>query len=234
MAGSSPFAAGLAEDVAAFSCPVIGGDTVATPGPATFSLTALGWVPVGKSLLRSGARAGDIVAVTGTIGDGAVGLWAAQGRLAAAGGDAQVCAALAERYHRPIPRVGVGQALRGLASAAMDVSDGLVQDLGHMCAASGLCADLYAAQVPLSTALVQARQQADIPLDLCLTGGDDYELLLAVPPDQWEAAQQAAGDVPLTAIGHFVACPDQARPAVRVMAEDGALVSLSSMGWQHF
>lgn len=227
------FAAGLALDVAEFGCPVIGGDTVATPGPATFSLTALGWAPTGQALLRRGARAGDLIAVTGTIGDGAVGLWAAQGRLAGLGVPADVCAALAARYHLPQPRLAIGQALRGLASAAMDISDGLVQDLGHVCAASGVSAEIRLEAVPLSAALQTARDHTHIADELILTGGDDYELLVTIPPENWPEVAARLGDLVPTVIG---VCreDDSAAETVRVLDRQGQPMKLAATGWQHF
>ena len=126
------FVSGLAEDQQRYGIAVLGGDTVATPGPACFSLTIIGTVPPGQALHRRGARIGDEVWVSGSIGDGALGLRVLQGKLAA---DAE--GHLARRYRLPEPRLALGQALRGVARAAMDVSDGLVQDLGHLCRAAG-------------------------------------------------------------------------------------------------
>jgi len=227
------FAAGLALDVVEFGCPVIGGDTVATPGPATFSLTALGWAPMGQALLRRGAKAGDLIAVTGTIGDGAVGLWAAQGRLAGLGVPEDVCAALAARYHLPQPRLAIGQALRGLASAAMDISDGLVQDLGHVCAASGIRAEIRLEAVPLSAALQVTREHTHIADELVLTGGDDYELLLTIPPENWPEVEARLGPLAPTVIG-LCREDDSAAETVRVLDRQGQPMQLAATGWQHF
>lgn len=229
------FAAGLADDVAAFGCPVLGGDTVATPGPATFSLTAIGWVPSGQALLRSGARPGDLIAVTGSIGDGAAGLWAAQGRLAEQGCPPEACAALTDRYHLPQPRLEAGVALRGIATAAMDISDGLVQDLGHICRASGVCAEIQSVDVPLSPALRLAMERGGFPLELVLSGGDDYELLLTIPPERWPEAQAAMAGAPLTVIGRCLPISQGSEPA-RVFLRDhhGESIELPRMGWQHF
>src|SRR3954466_15234535 len=164
------FVDGLAEDQAEYGLAVLGGDTVAIPGPMTLSLTILGSVAPGMALRRQAARPGDAVWVSGSIGDGALGLRVLQGRLA---GDA--AGHLARRYRLPEPRLGLGQALVGLALAAMDVSDGLVQDLGHLCRAAGCGVVLEAALVPLSPAAAAALAEEPGLLPVLLTGGDDYE-----------------------------------------------------------
>jgi thiamine-monophosphate kinase len=215
------FAAGLAADQAEFGLTLLGGDTTSTPGPVSLSLTILGTTAPGAALRRSGARAGDGVWVSGSIGDGALGLLAAQGRLADPTGY------LAGRYRLPQPRLALGARLPGIAHAAMDVSDGLVQDLGHICRASGLAAGIDAAAVPLSPAARAAGL-----LERCLTGGDDYELLLAVPPAAEAALLAAARDarIPVTRLGTFRA----GAPHVTVTAENGKIIPLTSGGWSHF
>ena len=215
------FAAGLAQDQAAFGLALLGGDTTSTPGPVTLSLTALGHVAPDGMIRRAGAQAGDGVFVTGTIGDGALGLLAAQGRIADPSGH------LRDRYRLPQPRIGL---LRpGLVAAGMDVSDGLVQDLGHLCRAAGLAATIEAALVPLSPA---ARAAGPDWLPTCLTGGDDYELLLAVPAAAEPGLRTAAAEhgVPLTRIGHFHPGP----PGVIVRGADGVVLPLPVGGWSHF
>ena len=213
------FAAGLASDQAEFGITLLGGDTTSTPGPISLSLTILGTVSPGCALRRNGAREGDGVWVTGTIGDGALGLLAATGRLADASGF------LAGRYRLPQPRLGL--ALHGIARAAMDVSDGLVQDLGHICRASGVGAVIHAGDVPLSGAARMADR-----LDLCLTGGDDYELLMAVPPDREDALRDAAraAGVGVTRIGTFLAGDAD----VTVLDRDGVAMDFAVGGWSHF
>ena len=214
------FAAGLMRDQAAYGIALLGGDTSSTPGPVTLSLTVLGHVAPGQALRRVGARVGDEVWVTGTIGDGALGLRALRGEVADPDG------VLADRYRLPRPRLGL--VLHGVAAAGMDVSDGLVQDLGHLCRAAGLGAVIEAAQVPLSAA---ARTAGPGWLPTCLTGGDDYELLLAVPPAQVGAlrAEGARVGVALTRVGRFVA-----EPGVRVLDGDGETMRLPVGGWSHF
>jgi thiamine-monophosphate kinase len=215
------FVDGLAADQAAFAVTLLGGDTTATPGPLSLSLTIIGHVAPGAMIRRAGARPGDGVWVTGTIGDGALGLAVAQGRLADASGH------LLGRYRLPRPRLGLS--LGGIAAAAMDVSDGLVQDLGHLCRAGGLGATIEAAAVPLSGA---ARAAGPDWLATCLTGGDDYELLLAVPPAHEAALASAAATaaVAVTKIGEF--CPGD--PVVVVTGSDGAPMALGAGGWSHF
>jgi thiamine-monophosphate kinase len=215
------FAAGLAEDQARFGVSLLGGDTTSTPGPISLSLTILGHVAPGTAVRRAGARDGDGVWVTGTIGDGALGLAVGQGRLADPSGY------LLGRYRLPEPRLGL--AIAGIASAAMDVSDGLVQDLGHLCRAGELGAVIEAGLVPLSDA---ARMAGPEWLPACLTGGDDYELLLAVSPNREATlvAEARRVGMAVTRIGHF----HSGLPRVSVRGPDGAEMALRSGGWSHF
>jgi thiamine-monophosphate kinase len=220
------FAAGLAADQAEYGIALLGGDTTSTPGPTSLSLTILGTVAPGTALRRTGARPGDGVWVTGTIGDGALGLLAATGRLADAG------SYLAGRYRLPQPRVALGLRLAGIAAAAMDVSDGLVQDLGHLCRGAGVAAVIEAALVPLSTAARTAVAADPALLARCLAGGDDYELLLAVPESRAAALGEvaAACGIPVTRIGAFAAGPAE----VSVLGPDGEPIPLAARGWSHF
>jgi len=218
------FVAGLAQDQAEFGLAVLGGDTVVTPGPASFSLTILGTVVPGQALRRQGARSGDEVWVSGTIGDGALGLLALTGRLPP---DPH----LADRYRLPRPRLGLGQALAGIARAAMDVSDGLVQDLGHLARAAGCGAEIRADAVPLSDA-ARAALGADPSLrPRILGGGDDYELLFAAAPEDAARvlAAGAATQTPVTRIGRFL---DGA--GVIVLDGGGKPLDLPAAGWSHF
>ena len=215
------FAAGLAQDQPHYGVTLLGGDTTSTPGPISLSLTIIGHVAPGTAVHRSGAQPGDEIWVTGTIGDGALGLAAALGKLDDPTGY------LLDRYRLPQPRIGL--AINAIASAAMDVSDGLVQDLGHLCRASALAAELHAHHVPLSAAAQLAGPQW---LTTCLTGGDDYELLLAVPPDRATAlqAEAARARIPVTRIGHFHSGPAE----VMVSTATGQPMPLTTRGWSHF
>jgi thiamine-monophosphate kinase len=215
------FSAGLAADQAEFGVTLLGGDTTSTPGPISLSLTILGHVAPGMAVHRFGAQDGDGIWVTGTIGDAALGLAVATGRLSDPTGF------LLDRYRLPRPRVGL--AIGGVASAGMDVSDGLVQDLGHICRASGLGARIEADLVPMSA---PARSAGPGWLETRLSGGDDYELLLAAPRAREAAllAAAAARAIPVTRIGTFHA--GSAR--VAVLREDGTEIALKKSGWSHF
>jgi thiamine-monophosphate kinase len=223
------FAAGLATDQAEFGIALLGGDTTATPGPLSLSVTVFGLVPAGRALLRRGARPGDLVAVSGTIGDGALGLDAATGRLS--GLAAEDAAFLVERYRLPQPRLGLGRALRGLASAALDLSDGLVADLGHIADLAGAGMRLEAARIPLSPAAQRALAADPARQARILAGGDDYELALTISRENStklaEIAEAAA--VPLTLIGEVVA-----GQGVRVVDDAGREIALGSGGYAHF
>lgn len=225
------FCAGLAEDQRRYGLSLLGGDTTSGPGPTTLSLTALGSVAPGRALTRSGARAGDLVMVSGSIGDGALGLLALTGQLPEV--SAESCAFLAGRYRLPQPRLDLGAALsaEGLASACLDVSDGLVADLGHIAEASGLAATLEAARVPLSRAAQEAVAQDLERFPLALTGGDDYELCFTLPPEKAAAAAAAATrcGLAVTEIGRM-----DAGSGVRVLDRDGEPLALTRSGWTHF
>ncbi len=167
------FAEGLRADQAEFSLRLFGGDSVSTSGPIALSVTMLGLLPPGISpLRRSGAKVGDVLCVSGTLGLGALGLCAIREGLAAP--------YMRTRYLCPEPRLALGRALRGVASAAMDISDGLVQDAGHLARASGVGIAIDAALLPLSTS-GDFSDEACLRAALC--GGDDYELLFTLPPD---------------------------------------------------
>lgn len=215
------FAAGLAADQQEFGVALMGGDTVATPGPTTLSVTALGIVPQGKALRRKGAKIGDKLYVSGTIGDGALGLKVLRGELLDL--TPQQRGALADRYHVPQPRMTLGAALLGGAHAAMDVSDGLVADAGHIAEASRCGVIIRADRVPLSPAAQEALAGDLDLLPLILTGGDDYELLFTA------SAARPEWPGPVTEIGEIVA-----GEGVRVLDRDGAEIALASRGFQHF
>ncbi|MFP6740500.1 MAG: thiamine-phosphate kinase [Alphaproteobacteria bacterium] len=219
------FAGGLAEDQAAFSITLIGGDTVSTKGPLTLSLTAMGEVPTAMALRRAGAKPGDGVFVSGSIGDGALGLAALKSGLN--GADA---AYLIGRYHLPRPRLELAVRLRGIAHAAIDVSDGLIADLGHICDVSGVGADIEATQVPLSPAAKAAVATDPALMDRILTGGDDYELLFTADKADIDRISALAADLalPLTMIGQVVA-----GTGVTVRTSNGEEMEFESIGWQH-
>jgi thiamine-monophosphate kinase len=220
------FAAGLGADQKAFGLPLLGGDLTRTPGPPTISITAIGEAPARLPLLRAGARRGDGVFVSGTIGDAALGLLALKGELRGLAKPHRRY--LAQRYHLPEPRLALGRAIAPLASAAMDISDGLVGDLGHICAASNCGAEIDLAAVPASPAAKAAGAGHALRR---ITGGDDYELLFTAPAKAepgLRAAARKAG-VPITRIGHIVA-----RAGVRVLAPNGRVVPIQAGGWEHF
>ncbi|MFO1060223.1 MAG: thiamine-phosphate kinase [Dongiaceae bacterium] len=227
------FAAGLASDQAEYGIHLIGGDTDRTPGPLAIAVMALGDVPAGRILRRGGARPGDEIWVSGSIGDGALGLLALRGALA--GLDAGESAYLAGRYRLPQPRTALGPGLIGLASAALDVSDGLVADLGHLAEVSGLRARLAAGRVPLSPPARKAIAATPGLLAAAITGGDDYEILLAAPPGAATALAALSREtgVPLACIGRLEA-PGPDGPGVTVVDPAGRPLALGQAGWNHF
>jgi len=215
--------AGLEADQATYGVSLLGGDTVATPGPLVLSVTALGRVPPGAALTRGGAGPGEDVWVSGTLGDAALGLGVLRGGWSPPDDDA---AALVNRYRLPQPRLALGAALRGVATACQDVSDGLVQDLGHIAEHSAVAVTIEAAAVPLSDA---ARDAPDA-LTKALTGGDDYELVFTAPPERRLQIQALARPLalPLTRIGRTAA-----GSGVVVLDEAGAPLNLDRRGWSH-
>jgi len=225
------FAAGLKCDLDRWEVALAGGDTVATPGPLTLTLTALGRVEAGRGLLRSGARPGHGIWVSGSIGDGALGLKAIRRELA--GLDTSDLAELADRYRLPRPRVLLGPRLIGLAAAAMDISDGLLQDLAHICRASGVGAEIEAELVPLSPAAALALAIDQSLLASILTGGDDYELLFTAAPEAVASIQMLSEELSLSLrrIGRITGA---AGDGVVVLGGDGQVISLAAGGWRHF
>jgi thiamine-monophosphate kinase len=201
---------------------LVGGDT--TRGPLSISITALGFVSVGQALRRDGANVGDDVWITGSPGDAAAAL--SQWR---AGHDMDP--ALRARLDRPTPRLAAGLALRGLAHACIDVSDGLLADLGHVLYASGVGARIDVMHLPFSSALADAFPRIAQRQELQLAGGDDYELCFTAPPDRRGAILDAlvACDTAATRIGQV-----ESEPGVRVIGADGALWQGKIVGWDHF
>ncbi|MGH6952604.1 MAG: thiamine-phosphate kinase, partial [Alphaproteobacteria bacterium] len=215
------FAGGLGEDQAAFGVTLIGGDTTATDGPLTLSVTALGEVRAGSAIRRAGARAGDSIYLSGTLGDGALGLRVLTGGLAGLPEAAR--AALVGRYRVPEPRVSLGVRLVGLAHAAIDVSDGLMADLGHIAEASGVAAEVEASTLPFSSAARAALEADPALLAAALAGGDDYELLFTVDPGSDSSVRELSDalGLALTRIGRV-----RAGAGVRVLDRSGAPIAL--------
>ncbi len=224
------FAAGLREDQTSFGLKLLGGDTVSTPGPLTLSVTMLGWVPSGGMVKRSGAGLDDVVLVSGTIGDGWLGLRAAQGNLGDLPKDALTF--LADRYRLPQPRVTLREVLRRCATAAADVSDGFLADAGHIGEASRLGAEIDLDRLPVSRAAAAwLKLQADRASALAqlATGGDDYEIVCTVAPADVEGAIREARSAgfDLTAIGRAVA-----GTGVKAFYE-GRPIEITKTGWTH-
>lgn len=228
------FARGLAQDQDAYKVHLIGGDTDSTPGPVTIAIMAFGDVPTGRMLRRGGARAGDTVFVTGTIGDAALGLEVLRGESVHV--DVEAAKFLVDRYRLPQPRVTLGPRLVGLAGAAIDVSDGLLADLRHICDASELAAVIEASRVPLSTAARAALATAAERLLTVFTGGDDYEILFTAPPaalDELTELSQTL-DVPITAIGRMESPSMGKKAQITVLDESGEPLAFDRSGWTHF
>jgi thiamine-monophosphate kinase len=216
-AAREAFAEGLRADGETYGLTLLGGDTVSTPGPLMASLTLLGWTPSGGMIRRGGAKAGDLVMVSGTIGDGWLGLQAARGELDDPSGY------LAGRYRLPEPRVGLRAALRAHASAAADVSDGLIADAGHIGEASGLCVRLDLDRLPLSEPArrwLDAQPDRDRALLALASGGDDYEIVCTAP-------ESGAMTLGLTVIGEVV---EGSTIEVRI---GGSAVDPGPGGWRH-
>ena len=240
------FATGFAELAQPHRLALVGGDT--TRGPLSISVVVHGFVPPGRALTRAGARAGDAVLVTGTLGDAAAGLALvlADAPTARAGGEAESKDGhppagaddsrraardyLIARLNRPTPRLAAGLALRERASACIDISDGLLADLGHLCTASGVGAEIDAARLPLSPALLALHDDTGA-LPFALGGGDDYELCFSVPPERVVEVQAGLARLGCgaTRIGRIVA-----GSGVRVRAADGAWLAIAQQGWEHF
>jgi thiamine-monophosphate kinase len=226
----SAFASGLAEDAITFDCPLLGGDTVGTPGPLTMSITAFGRAPVGGMILRSRAQPGDRIVVSGTIGDAALGLAILSGKVAV--DDAAIRESLIDRYRVPQPRIPLAEAVRHYARAAMDVSDGLAGDLAKLCIASGVSAIIDAAAVPLSEAARGLIEQGQTSFVSAVSGGDDYEVLCTIAKDRWDDFARAARNVgvAVTPIGEIIA----GNAAPKWLDTKGEDVALPRLSYSHF
>jgi thiamine-monophosphate kinase len=215
---------GFAELARSYRLALVGGDT--TRGAFTLSVAVHGFVPPGQALLRAGAQAGDAIFVTGTLGDAAAGL-----ALVQQGGHEDARSAyLIGRLNRPTPRISAGLALRGLAHACIDISDGLLADLGHICEASGVGAEIDVSLLPRSSALLDLFDDA-AARDFALSGGDDYELCFTVPSQhvatvQADLARLGCG---ATRIGRMVE-----GAGVRVRDAHGQWLEPNHRGWDHF
>ena len=225
----SNFAEGLRSDAVLFGCPLFGCDTDRTPGPITVSIAMFGSVPEGTMVRRAGAKAGDRVFVSGTIGDAALGLAVRKGK------DWKLSEPqrqhLLGRYILPQPRNALAEAVRTHASAAMDVSDGLAGDFAKLCRVSKVSAAIAAMRVPLSDAAKAAIAAEPAMLETALTGGDDYEIVCTVPPhkvDSFRSAAQVA-KVQVTDIGEV-----EAGEGVRFLGSDGAPLTFRRSSFSHF
>ncbi len=223
------FAEGLRDDAILFGCPLFGGDTDRTPGPITISIAMVGSVPEGSMVRRAGAKPGDRVFVSGTIGDASLGLALRNGASWQLS-DAQR-QHLVSRYALPQPRNALSEAVRSYASAAMDVSDGLVGDFAKLCRASKVAAAIEVNHVPLSDAATAVLAADPAMLETALTGGDDYEIVCTVPAanaDGFRAAARAA-QVAVTEIGEI-----KAGEGVRFLEAGGQAISFKRASFSHF
>jgi len=219
------FANGLAADQRRYGVALLGGDSVATSGPAVLSLTAIGEVAAGTEVRRSGARPGDRIWVSGTIGDGFLGLAVLRGSYPDLLPEHR--ARLIERYRVPEPRTELGPRLAGIARAMCDVSDGLLADLGHICEASGVAARVEAGRLPVSTASA-ATGEATARL---ASGGDDYELLFTAAAESTESVNRLAATLklPISPIGLI-----ERGGGVRLIDENGEEIAVGNAGYRHF
>ncbi len=222
------FVAGLQIDQNKYDVRLIGGDSVVGAGPTVISITIIGKLNNKGPLVRSGALQNDDIYVSGTIGDSAAGLQVIKGSLDFLDFSDQIY--LKNRYYLPQPRVALGLALVGLASAAMDVSDGLIQDMGHLCSASGLAAVINWPNVPLSPPVITLLESKSISISAIINGGDDYELLFTAPsilrPDIEELSKKT--EVSLTRIGYMTEGAD-----VLLMDKENQLISVAGAGFKH-
>ena len=220
----APFARGLLALAEAQGIELVGGDT--TAGPLNICITVIGQLPPGQALLRSGARAGDDVWVSGTLGDARLALEVFRGRVALAGAAFE---AVRLAMEMPQPRIALGLALRGLASSAIDLSDGLVGDIGHVLRLSVVGATLDVDALPRSPVL--AAQALALQHECLLAGGDDYELLFTAPPDRRQAVQAAGrqAGVAVTRCGVI-----EAAPGLRLIDAQGQIITAAYAGFDHF
>ncbi len=226
------FVRGLYEDQLAYGVHLIGGDTGSTEGPPVVAVCAFGEVPAGRIIRRGGAQLDDVVYVTGSIGDAALGLSVLRQDLTNVDGSDF----LIERYRTPQPRVALGPRLIGIATASIDISDGLVADLRHVCACSGLSAVIEAKSIPLSAAARGVVSGDPARFAAALGGGDDYEVLFTAHAGEAPriADLSRALDLAITPIGRMTQPAPDGRPDVVVIDEAGNRVSVTQEGWTHF
>ena len=223
------FVRGLAEDQRRFQVSLLGGDSVATPGPAALSLTAIGEVTAGMEIRRSGALVDDLVWVSGTIGDAHLGLAVLRGAYSQLAPEHR--AGLIGRFRIPEPRVELGPRLAGLAHAMIDVSDGLLADLGHICETSNVAARIEVETLPLSPAAKEVvDQRMDSRVSLA-AGGDDYELLFTAPASATKAIEELSSvlGLPVTRIGLI-----ERGKGVRLVDSEGRAIPVDHAGYRHF
>jgi len=228
------FAGGLAQDQVEYGVDLIGGDMSSTAGPIAIAITALGEAPTGRLIRRGGAQAGDLIFVTGTIGDAGLGLRLLAGGLPEL--DRTSREYLIDRYRLPRPRIALGPRLIGVATASLDVSDGLVADLRHICEVSGLSARVEAPLIPLSPAAREAIAIDPRHLETILTAGDDYEILFTAPPTSTAALadlERSLG-IPITAIGRMTERSLTKQSPVTVTDAENRPLTFASEGWTHF
>jgi thiamine-monophosphate kinase len=223
------FAEGLAEDQRRYGIALLGGDSVATRGPAVLSLTAIGEVTAGEEIRRSGAQPGDLVWISGSIGDAFLGLGVMRGTYRHL--SQQHREYLIGRFHLPEPRTELGPSLCGTAHAMIDVSDGLLADLGHICETSGTAAVLEMARLPLSAAARAVVESSPDLLPRLAAAGDDYELLFAAPAGATEAIQALSSliQIPVTEIGRI-----EAGAGVQLVDNGGRTIPVEAAGYRHF
>ncbi len=224
------FSSGLKRDQEEFGWSLYGGDTVSTSGPLMISLTAIGIVNRGQGLRRRGAKPGDNIYVSGTLGDGAFGLKCLKDEFGAT--KTSVTQPLIDRYHLPRPRLELGQRLWGIATSIMDISDGLAGDLRHICALSGLGVEIDAELIPLSDEVGKLLESFPAYKKLVWNGGDDYELLFTAPKDMDGKIEKTARDIglALTKIGHVTT-----EKNVIIKNRDGVnLLQSDDQGFRHF
>ena len=217
-------ASALGADLREFDCTLLGGDTTTGAQTTVLSLTALGYVPSGQALERGGARPGDLVFCSGVIGDGYLGLHAGED-------DWPDHPTLIARFQKPQPRLALGTRLRGVASSATDVSDGLLADLGHIAKASRCLIEVDAAAVPLSDAAIDYVGHHPHKLITLVTGGDDYELVFTISPSMQGKLTSIATDLGLkvTCIGRVL----EGNPGVTLKDRDGRAINVGQAGYEH-